>query len=751
MMRWLQGLVYRYPVWITAGVGLLTLVLGFFLKDLRIDAEVTGMMPAGEAGVEVLRVVDREFGGSEQAIVVIESESLFSPTVLSGIERLVEQLSAISTVNQVTALNNLQDVRGSGDEVVISRLIDSIPSTRAGLESLRARVLADRRYRGRLVAEDGKAALILVRLRPDADKAQAIRQIETAVKQAQFPGRVSLAGSPALMEFVRRWMVADLLKLIPLVLAVLLLIFGLATRTWSGTMLPLLVVLVAVIWTMGLVGLFRQPVTIVMVVLPPILLAVGSAYGIHILERWQQESRNGLDRLEVVERAVGRTGLPVFLAMVTTAAGFAANLVMKVVTIRVFAQFAVVGIAVSFVLAVVFLPALLMLMPVKPAGVRSENPSRSARWLGRLAQRIIRFRTAVLVVAVVMFVIALLFGSRVRPETDFVRYFKSGSEPARAAEIVNRQFGGELQFEILVEGDIQDPAVLSQMEKFSSDLEQIEHITHISSIVEVLKSTNRAFNQNRQDAEVLPQNRDEVAQYLLLLSFSGSDYLAGLVTPDYRLARITAQFNEHSSAELGRAIREIRALIRRDFGPEVRVRLGGVPLAIYALHEGIATSQLWSIIAALLAVVALVAVMFRSLRLGLAAVLPVGFTLAMAFGLMGLFGIRVDVVSGKRGSIAVGIGIDYSCHLIARYREESGEKDIKSRLSRTVQAVGPPILTNALAVGLGFAVLGGSSLMIVQKFGLLIAGAMLFSGFAALLLVPAVLAGVLKTNQGDKK
>ncbi len=104
------------------------------------------------------------------------------------------------------------------------------------------------------------------------------------------------------------------------------------------------------------------------------------------------------------------------------------------------------------------------------------------------------------------------------------------------------------------------------MEKFTSDLEQIEHITYVSSIVEVLKSTNRAFNQYRQDGEVLPQNRDEVAQYFLLLSFSGCDYLASLVAPDYRLARITAQFNEHSSAELGRAIKKIRELIRQDFG-----------------------------------------------------------------------------------------------------------------------------------------------------------------------------------------
>jgi predicted RND superfamily exporter protein len=135
-----------------------------------------------------------------------------------------------------------------------------------------------------------------------------------------------------------------------------------------------------------------------------------------------------------------------------------------------------------------------------------------------------------------------------------------------------------------------------------------------------------------------------------------------------------------------------------------------------------------------------VAVLFRSVPLGLAAMLPMAFTLSLAFGMMGLLGIQVDLVTAMLGSIAVGIGIDYSCHLIARYREEAragaeGEELIR----RTLGAVGPPILANALAVGLGFAVLAFASLVIIQRFGILIAVTMLFSSIGALVLLPAVL------------
>ena len=92
------------------------------------------------------------------------------------------------------------------------------------------------------------------------------------------------------------------------------------------------------------------------------------------------------------------------------------------------------------------------------------------------------------------------------------------------------------------------------------------------------------------------------------------------------------------------------------------------------------------------------------------------------------------------GSIAVGIGIDYSCHYIARFREEGqagaeGEEQVR----RTVSGVGPAIVANALAVGLGFAVLAFSSLVIIQKFGVLIAGTMVYSSVGALAILAAAL------------
>jgi predicted RND superfamily exporter protein len=353
-----------------------------------------------------------------------------------------------------------------------------------------------------------------------------------------------------------------------------------------------------------------------------------------------------------------------------------------------------------------------------------------------------RRRAAVLAGAAVVTALSLAVATRVRPETDFVRYFKRGSKPARAAAIVNERFGGMMQFEFVVEGDIVDPAVLERMSRLADSLRAVPHVTAVHSIVDVLATTNQAFNGGRPEFKRLPESRAAVAQYLLLLSFSGADFLGRFVTSDYRVARITARFDRQESREIAAAMKPIRAAMAREFGPgaPATATAGGMPLAVLALHESIQSSQLASVIVALGAVLSLVALSFRSLRLGLAALGPILFTLAVSFGVMGALGLQVDVVTAMLGAIAIGIGIDYSCHLIARRREEQAAGARGEELARrTLAAVGPAIAANALAVGLGFAVLLFSSLSIIQKFGLLVAGAMLYSSVGALALLAAAL------------
>jgi len=154
-------------------------------------------LPENEPGVRVLKVVDDDFGGSDQVVVLVEADSLFVPGRLMQLDSLMQSLEGLPAVNEVVALTNLQAVVGVGEDVIISRVIESIASNVTGLKKLRERLLSDVRYRGRLLTEDGNSMLLLVRLRPGVDKVLAVLEIEKEVQEIWRGTQVSLTGSAA--------------------------------------------------------------------------------------------------------------------------------------------------------------------------------------------------------------------------------------------------------------------------------------------------------------------------------------------------------------------------------------------------------------------------------------------------------------------------------------------------------------------------------------------------------------------------
>ena len=503
---WPARLVEKRPRAVILAVLAVTVACVPFLFRLRAEADLARLLPEGEPGIELMRVVDREFGGSELVAVLVEAEDIFAPATLAGLEELVAGLEALDAVGKVEALTTLEDVTGSGDDLFVTRVIESIPHDPVRIHELRAQVLADSRYRGVLVDSAGKATLLLVRLVPGTDISAAVAGIARVSRSVSLPGRVTLTGNAALTRYVQGWMLRDLLWLVPLSVIVLALVLLAGFRNWRG-LLPLAAVLIVLVWTFGVVGLLGQPVTLVLVVLPPVLVAVGSAYGIHVVNRWHQERAAGA--ADAAGRSVSGVGLPVFLAMATTAIGFGSNAAMRVPAIRWFGVFSALGVLFSFVVALTFVPALLKLSG-RAGVIAGVRPGRSRQFWPAWARAVVRGRWFIVGVTLGLVLVAAAFIPRLATETDFVRYLKSGSDPVHASEVINARFGGHMQFEVVVEGDIQDPGLLGRIERFEHELGQVPHVTHTQSLAGVLKTTNRAFNGGDSAFERLPDTRAEI-------------------------------------------------------------------------------------------------------------------------------------------------------------------------------------------------------------------------------------------------
>ena len=725
----------RLPILIVTA--LLTAVLGYFLKDTRINADVFSYLPDRDPAVQLNRYIGEQYAGTQLAVVGLEAEEVFAPATLDTVRRLTAALEAVDGVDWVTSLANVLDIRKVEDDLRISPLLE------AGQEGLREYTLAKPMYRGRLVSADGRVTILACRLREDADAGDTARHLRAAVGGLGIEEKLYFAGLPFQVAEITRLVSRDVLVLVPIAAALILLALALSFRSLRGVLLPLSAVLISTIWTLGIMNLCHVSFSIITNVIPVVLLATGSAYGIHVVSAFGEtappgeSSPPGESRRERASRSLGLVALPVLLAGLTTMAGFLSFVFGSYLTmIREFGIFSSLGVALALVVSLTFVPAVLSYLS-PPAAERLATPASGAgaRVFERFGAFVRRRAKIILAVGGAVAAVAIAFLPMVRREVDVLSYFSRRTEIRQAERMMKADFGGSTTVQVLVEGDVQDPRVLAEMKRLEGFLQSRPGVANVHSAVELLEEMSFALVDRRE----LPETREQAASLFFLLE--GEPVLDQLVRPDRQEALIQGTLGNLDYRQLRALIRDTEKYIASLGEGPCGFRLSGTAVIYSRLDSALASSQLWSLLAAVGFMFLCNLLLVRSLAGALIGLVPVTFTLFVLFGVMGAAGIPLDVATVLLGSISMGLGIDYTVHFLSRYRHELGRgQDHRSALQATLNTTGRAILINVVTVSVGFLSLLLGNLVPLRNFGLLIVVTMASSGVGALSLLPSILA-----------
>jgi predicted RND superfamily exporter protein len=748
--RTLSRLVIRLRLPILGGTLFLTLLALFFLKDLRINSDILSYLPADDPATILNTYISNTYGGSQLAIVALEAEDVFTPEVLGDIAVLSEHFSGLEGVLSVTSLTRVLDIRKQEDWLEIGWLVDpdAPPRDPKRLAALRRYTLSRPMYPGRIISADAGTALVISRLREDADKAELAREIRRSTAALlSSQAKVTFAGLPfqlvEISDLVRR----DLLRLIPLAALLITGCLYAGFRSFRGVLLPLLPALIATVWTLAVMSLTGVRFSVISNIIPVVILAVGSAYSIHVLSAFRERTAHAPDQADAA-RALRLVALPVALAALTTMAGFLAFIWGSYLTmIREFGLFCALGVCFALLLSLTFIPALLVQLPA-PAAVRSArygplSPRRPPAHIRLLIRLVERRRRAVLACAGLLVLFSAAGFPLIRREVDILSYFRPGSEIRAAEEMMKKTFGGSQTLQILVSGDIKDPAVLEKMKAVEEYLRTRPELHNVHSVVELLEEMSFAMIDRR----ILPASRGQAANLWFLLE--GEETLSLLVNPEADEAVIQASLENQNSREIAEVVRDVSARIaslRDDKVGMLRMQLAGSALLYSELYAALKRSQCRSLVLALLLVFACNLLLLRSFRAALTGLAPIVFTLFLLFGIMGAGGLPLDVVTVLLGSISLGVGIDYSLHFLNRYRRflllcrrRRRGRQPEDAATAALAATGEAIFINMVTVSAGFLSLLLAGLTPLRRFALLIVCTMLCSGLSALLLLPSLL------------
>ncbi len=740
-MEKLAQLVIKLKWLIIAVVVGLTVLFGYQLKNITINSDIISSLPDDDPTAKLYKDIGSEFGGNDMVMIALETEDVFTTEVLEHVKQITDSLKITEGIATVTSITDVLDIKSDEYGLEIGKLVDEyeLPTTQAQLDSLKDYVFSKEMYKGSIVSEDGTATLVLFTLLPDADKQAVAKEVKEKIEAIGLPETLYFGGLPMMMNDITYLIVADMVWLIPIVFILIALILLLSFRSVRGVVLPLLTAALAVIWTLGIMVLTGYEITIISNIIPIILLAVGSAYTIHVINSINLSEEE--DRKKALLKALSYIIVPVILASVTTAIGFMSFVFGAYLTmIRDFGMFTALGTLIALILSIFFVPAVIsafsMYKNTEKLKKNKENEKNiiSNLILQPLISLLFKHPKSIFITwgVLILFSIGGMF--IIETSVNMADYFKDDNPTRVAEDIMQEKFGGSMPVFIVFEGDMQSPEVLKLMKKTGDFMETDSNINMTQSVADLVEQMNNAMGEGKR----IPDEKAKIEQLWFLLD--GQDIMSQLVSDELDRGIIQSKFASINTDDIEIFNKNMIEFIAENSTENCKIELTGMPSVYIKLNNSLINSQFSSLIIAIFMVLIIVGLILRSPSKGVFAAIPVVATIIVLFGFMGVTGIPLDIATVLVGSIALGIGIDYSIHVITGFNfklKETG--DVQKAIEHTIMTSGKAIVINVSSVAAGFLVLLFSQLVPLQSFGLLVAISMVGSGAGALTLLPVVL------------
>ena len=685
-------------------------------------------------------------------VVAPESGRVFSPSTLKAVGEITERAWRLPFVTRVDSVTNFQHSYAKGDDLIVRDLVDLQRQHSVDeLEELRSIAVAEPLLRRRLVSSDSDVTAIYIRhTLPGEESDEATRAALAARElaadiESKYPGHeVYLTGDVMLPQSFFEAAVQDLSTLFPLMYVVILVTAIVFLRSIWGTLITIAVVLLSAGSAMGIAGWIGIPVTAPSAGAPTVIMTLAVADSIHLLVTLFQAMRKGLSKKEAMAESVRINATPVFLTSLTTAIGFLALNLSEVRPFNDLGNITTIGVVGAFVYAMVLLPLLVALLPVR-ADTKAATTGSSL--VAGLAELVIARRKGLLWFGVLAVSFLGAMVGRNELNDEFIRYFDRSFALRTDTDFVSENLSGiytmEFSLESGEEGGVSDPNFLRHVEAFAAWLRAQSDVHHVLTLSDTFKRLNKNMHGDDPSWHTLPEERNLAAQYLLLYEMLlpyGLD-LNDTINVNRSSTRLIVTCDTVSAVQM----LDLQARSERWLHANAPEAMWTVPASTNLMFSHISERNIKSSILGSFVAVALIAIVlaiaFRSVKFGALSIVPNLAPALMSFGIWGLAKGQIDVSNAIVLTMALGIIVDDTVHFMSEYlraRREDG-LDAEASVRHAFQTVGPALVVTSFILVSGFLVLTVSPFALNAGLGLLTAIVLLVALGADLLFLPPLL------------
>jgi hypothetical protein len=675
---------------------------------------------------------------SDDILVVFKANDVFSPPTFQKIKRLTNTLESIEGVKRVVSLSTLKS-----DMDILNEW---------SLRDLKRNLIMADIFVNNTVSTDGKVTALAIVLEEDYDLGPLNESVERSlqgIRDPETPYQIYQIGNPVVAHALTKYTERDLKRLPFFTMSIMLLILWFCFRNLRGALVPLAAVSLAVVWTLGLMGLANVSLSIATMITPTLLIAVGSAYAMHIMAAYFDEANRHDDHQRAIILGLTRVGLPSIFVAVTTIVGLASLLLNKIVVVKEFATFSCIGLFFVLLIHLTFIPAILSCLEV-PRFKKRISP-QEVPWIDSFLKRVLhaikRQPARIVAIALVLALFSAFGIARIKVETAPIEFFKPTAPVRMAFEDAHQNLAGIYPVNIILEtakeGYFSSPKLLQRVGTFQKSLSSMEGVDLTISVVDLLKLENlltRGF-RDKERYYVLPDDpfvvKEAIKNYR---TFQGDEMVGHFVSKDFSKINIVCRTHIVSTAGFLKAEKAIMASLKNHFSQDVRFWVTGLCIVGSHSSEALTMGQVRSLGLAMACIFVLLSILFFSTKVGFCAMVPNLFPVLVNFGVMGWAGMRLTVATSLIASIAIGIAVDDTIHYMFRFNQQF-HRDFSRRHAnaRAITDVGKPIVFTSVAIGLGFSVFLFSSFVPTTVFGLLMLITMASALYGDLFLLPLIM------------
>ena len=768
--------------------------LGSQLPTLKMDTSTEGFLHKTNPMRIEYDVFRDQFGRDEKLMIAVKTDSIFNLGFLKKLDSFHSALEdELPHIKGVDSLINARNTFGIEGELIVEPLIDDLPETQEDLSRLRSTITNNSFYKNLLYSEDFTMTTVTIDTQTysnvgaisedvnidfdeyldfdaevqvnqsasrlylsDAENDEIILETQQIMERFNDDNfEIYLSGSAAIAGIFKQALMNDAVVFISLMMAMIMIVLFALFRRISGVFLPLICVGLTLITTVSLMAVFSAPFTMATQIMPTFLLAVVTSAAIHLLAIFYKDLLRTKDKKASLRYAMGHSGLAIVMTSLTTAAGLWSFSFSGVAPVADLGVFASSGVLVGLLFTLVFLPALIA--KTNFAHLEQKADVEGNTLMDRALLGISKVGTGrpklIVAISAILIIFAAVVATQLRfshfplqwlPEDNFARI---------ATETVDENLGGALTLEVIIDtgktNGLYNPELLRKIDDVSENIDSITSgnmfVGKVISFIDIIKETNKALNENREEYYSIPDNPDLIAQEFLLFESSGNGDLNSLVDANYSKARLTLKTPFIDSLEAKIFIDRAQTYLDKEFGALASVSFTGIGALMTVTFEEAIYSSATSYILAFSLITVLMVLLIGNLKIGLISMIPNILPIIFLSTIMVIFKMPLDMFTLLIGAIALGLAVDDTVHFMHNFRRyELQYNDVDKAVRLTLMGTGRAITLTSIVLALGFLVLTFSQMNNMFDFGVLTACAILVALVADFFLMPAIMKLIIK-------